>query len=161
MRVCRTDKTPCCFKRNARRHVVPTSDRVSQRLRCNCRERRICSRRRTDSFTFFGDNGGNSREQITEVVGEVSVITGDHRFVGEVSVWTKWVVTQEVVAESVDPKVSNKISWENLIEAGLRHFFAANEQEPVNPKFLRRFYASGKTHGGPVHAVKSKDVFAK
>src|SRR5207237_5664134 len=123
-------------------------------------ERAFGTRCWTDTTAFATDNGGDAREQVAQVVGQVAVVTVDHPLVAEVAVGPEGRIPKEVVPEPVDTELRHEVRRRDLVEPGLAHLLATDEEEAVDVDVSRRIDTGGQQHRRPVHAGESEDVSA-
>jgi len=63
-----------------------------------------------------------------------------------------------VVAKAVDPEVGDEVGRRDLVERGLAHLLAADEEPAVDVPVLRGLQARRQEHGRPVDTVEAADV---
>jgi hypothetical protein len=65
-----------------------------------------------------------------------------------------------VVTKAVDAEFIDQVGGRDLVEAGLAHLLAADQQEAMDGDVDRRIDARRHQHRRPVHAVEPQDVLA-
>ncbi len=154
------DDAPGGVERGRGSHLAPGPGGGLVGVGDHGREGAVGPGRGPDAVTLLADDGGDPRQQVAEVVGQVAVVALDHALVAEVAVGADRGVAQEVVAEPVDPELLDQVGRRDLVHGRLAHLLAADQQEPVHGDVGGRLEARGQQHRRPVHAVEPQDVLA-
>ena len=69
-------------------------------------------------------------------------------------------VPEQVVADRVHPVLPDEVGRGDLVDAGVGHLLATEQEPPVHLDVGRRVDAGGHAHGRPPHAVEPDDLLA-
>jgi hypothetical protein len=156
----RPDELPGRVERSARGDDVPRRARSIHRVGGGPRKWAVTGRGRAGAPALRPDDGGDARNQVAEVVRQVSVVAADQPLVGEVSVLAVRRVGEHVVAEAVDADGVDEIERLHHVPRGLAHLLAAAEQPATDRPAPRWLDPRRHQHRRPVHAVLPDDVLA-
>ena len=107
-----------------------------------------------------GQHRGGAAREVADAVGQIRVVAGDERFVGEIAVLAEDDLPQQVVAQPVHADDLLDGQGADDVALGLGHLVAVENEPAMRPDLLGQGQAGCHEEGGPVHGMEAEDLLA-
>ncbi len=106
------------------------------------------------------DHRQRAAGQIAQTIGEVAVVTRDHRVVGKTAVLPEHNFAQQVVAQRLDAQHADDGARPHHVAARLAHLLAVKQQPSVRPDLFGQRQIRRHQKRRPIHRVKANNFLA-